>query len=396
MSFHTPFLVWLESLFLTPESKIAGTVAVVVGLVVGGLVLRKAGTLLKQRYGSWQVEVAQITVGGALMTGSVLILVSIWGATAQVVSALAVLKLSGEDSVLVLFTVILFITAVALMRALKHLVDKFVDEHDAVTDHQRQMANRTMQVIIFALASLVALSLWGIDIQNLLLGAGFLGLVLGLAARQTLGSALAGFVLLFSRPFEVRDWVEIGDYEGIVTDITIVNTRIRTFDDEYLIIPNDQVTGNEVVNKSRRGRLRVTIDVGVDYETDVDHAVEVTTEAMSGLDEIRSVPSAHAVLKSFGDSAVILELRFWIDNPTARKKWDAQTAVISAVKRAFDAEGIKIPFPQRELMGRSEAGGFRVSDEAPPTTGVAESAPTEAEADGGADDTDADDTEDEQ
>ncbi|WP_332899470.1 mechanosensitive ion channel family protein [Haladaptatus sp. CMSO5] len=392
MSFHTPFLAWLESLFLTPESKVAGTVAVVVGLVVGGMVLRKAGDLLKDRFGSWQVEVAQITVGGALMTGSVLILVIIWGATSQVISALAVLKLSGEDSVLVLFTAILFITAVALMRALKHLVDRFVDEHDAVTDHQRQMANRTMQVIIFCLASLVALSLWGINIQNLLLGAGFLGLVLGLAARQTLGSALAGFVLLFSRPFEVRDWVEIGDHEGIVTDITIVNTRIRTFDDEYLIIPNDQVTGNEVVNKSRRGRLRVTLDVGVDYEVDVDRAVEIATDAMSGLDEIRSVPSAHAVLRAFGDSAIILELRFWIDNPTARKKWDAQTAVISAVKRAFDDAGVKIPFPQRELMGRSEAGGLRVSDEAPPTTGVAESA-AEAEADGGAEEGNEDDTE---
>ncbi|WP_276246994.1 MULTISPECIES: mechanosensitive ion channel family protein [unclassified Haladaptatus] len=363
MSFHAEFLAWLESLFLTPESQIVGTVVVAVGLAIALLGLNASGAVLKDYINSWLVEVSQIAIGGALITGAVLLLVVIWGAASQVLSALSFLALTPAQVVLVLFTFVLFMTAVALMRAVKHTVDRFVEKHDEVTDHQRQMTNRIAQVTIFALASLIALNLWGVDLGNLLLGAGFLGLVLGLAARQTLGSALAGFVLLFSRPFEVRDWVEIGENEGIVTDITLVNTRIRTFDDEYLIIPNDQVTGDEIVNKSRRGRLRVTVDVGVDYETDVDRAVEVAGQAMNGLDEIRSVPSSHAVLKEFGDSAVVLELRFWIDDPTARKKWKAQTAVISAVKTTFDEDGIKIPFPQRELTGRPESEGLRVRGE---------------------------------
>ncbi len=87
-----------------------------------------------------------------------------------------------------------------------------------------------------------------------------------MAARQTLGSLLAGFMLMFARPFEIGDWVEIEEKEGIVTDISIVNTRIQTFDGEYVMIPNDTVGGSTIVNRSRKGRLRLEVDVGIDYD----------------------------------------------------------------------------------------------------------------------------------
>jgi small-conductance mechanosensitive channel len=205
--------------------------------------------------------------------------------------------------------------------------------------------------------------MWEVDLSGLLVGAGFLGIVVGMAARQTLGALLAGFVLMFSRPFEIGDWVEIDDEEGIVTDISIVNTRIQTFAGEYVMIPNDIVSGRKIVNKSRKGRLRIEVEVGVDYEADVERAADVAKEAMKGLDEILSVPTPQVVLKEFGDSAVVLSLRFWIDKPSARRQWRARTAVIESVKAAFDSEGIKIPFPQRELTGREESGGFELAGE---------------------------------
>jgi len=98
----------------------------------------------------------------------------------------------------------------------------------------------------------------------------------------------------------------------------------------------------------------------VDYTTDVDDAIEVAVAAMREVDDVLAVPQPRAVLKGFDASAVTIGLRFWIDKPSARRKWRAQTAVITAVKAAFEEAGIKIPFPQRELMGREEAGGFRV------------------------------------
>jgi small conductance mechanosensitive channel len=239
-------------------------------------------------------------------------------------------------------------------------------EEDAVpTDHRREVAYHVVQVSVYAVAGVVVLTIWGLRLGNLLVGAGFLGIVLGLAARQTLGAVLAGFVLLFSRPFTVGDWVVIDDQEGVVTDVSVVNTQLRTLDDEYVMIPNDQVTGEAIVNRSRGEKLRVTVEVGVDYDVDPDHAADVATAAMEGCDGTLDGPSPYVVGKRFGDSAVVLELRFWIDDPSARRMWRARTEVVGAVKAAFEDEGIDIPFPQRTLGGR-ESDGVRLGTEATP------------------------------
>ena len=117
------------------------------------------------------------------------------------------------------------------------------------------------------------------------------------------------------------------------------------------------------------------MEVGVDYTTDLDLAIDTATAAMRDVDEILTAPEPQVVLTEFGSSAVVLELRFWIDEPSSRRRWRAQTAVVRAVKTAFNREGIKIPFPQRELMGRAEEGGFRLSGDAPEASMSPEPAP---------------------
>ncbi|GKZ13559.1 mechanosensitive ion channel family protein [Haladaptatus sp. T7] len=241
-------------------------------------------------------------------------------------------------------------------------IQRVVRGRDAFSKHQTQVMVRVAQVCVYVVGFTAVLSLWEVDITGLLVGAGFLGIVVGMAARQTLGSLLAGFMLMFARPFEIGDWVIIEEEEGIVTDISIVNTRIQTFDGEYVMIPNDIVGGSTIINRSRKGRLRLEVDVGVDYEADVERAGAVAKEVMREPDDVLAVPSPQVVTKELGDSAVVLGLRFWIDKPSARRKWRAKTTVINAVKEAFDREGIKIPFPQRELSGREEMGGFRVAE----------------------------------
>ncbi|ODR83009.1 mechanosensitive ion channel protein MscS [Haladaptatus sp. W1] len=242
-------------------------------------------------------------------------------------------------------------------------IQRVIRGRDAFSKHQTQVMVRVAQVCVYVVGLTAVLGVWEVDITGLLVGAGFLGIVVGMAARQTLGSLLAGFMLMFARPFEIGDWVIIEEEEGIVTDISIVNTRIQTFDGEYVMIPNDIVGGSTIINRSRKGRLRLEVDVGVDYEADVERAAAVAKEVMREPDDVLAVPSPQVVTKELGDSAVVLGLRFWIDKPSARRKWRAKTTVINAVKEAFDREGIKIPFPQRELSGRAETGGFRVAEE---------------------------------
>ncbi|MFC7194430.1 hypothetical protein ACFQL4_06765 [Halosimplex aquaticum] len=102
--------------------------------------------------------------------------------------------------------------------------------------------------------------------------------------------------------------------------------------------------------------------MSIDYAADPERAKQVAVETISGLPEVVDAPPPQVFPKEFGDSAVVLEMRFWIDHPTPPRKWKAVSAVISSVKAAFEEDGIKIPFPQRELAARPEAGGFRVQD----------------------------------
>ncbi|MEA1930454.1 MAG: mechanosensitive ion channel family protein [Euryarchaeota archaeon] len=331
--------------------------------VLGGLIG------LKQLVDHWRRD-REVTPRIALVISAVLAvciagglssLVAVWGLTGTLYSAYDGVDLGRQIANIVLSVVILG-GAYALSDFVGHLIKDLAREQNAISEHEREILHRTTQITIYAFALLVVIGLFTDNIGSLLVGAGFLGVVVGMAARQTLGAVLAGFVIMFSKPFEVGDWVVIGEDEGTVTEITIVNTRIQSFDGEYVMVPNDTVTSNPVRNRTRRGRLRIEVDVGVDYETDPERAGEIATDAVSEVDRILDVPAPQVVGKEFGESSIVLGVRGWIENPSARRRWQARTRMIAAIREAFAAEDIKIPFPQRELSGRAETGGFRLAD----------------------------------
>lgn len=295
---------------------------------------------------------------------SVIAILGIWGLGWYLLASLETLDLADHVTSIVLAVVVLG-SAYVLSDFLGQVIRELVRDQAAIDKHQEEVMRRTMQVSVYVLALLLVVGLFTDNVGSLLVGAGFLGIVVGMAARQTLGAVLAGFVLMFSRPFEVGDWVKIGEFEGTVSDITIINTRLRSFDGEYVTIPNDEVRSSAVVDRSWRDRLRVEVEVGIDYDSDPDEAARVALEAIEGIEEVLTVPEPAVVAKRFGDSAVILGIRFWIGNPSSRKRWRTQTTVMNGVKAAFESEGIEIPFPQRVHSDRDGDGGFEVSlDEA--------------------------------
>ncbi|MGQ4555016.1 mechanosensitive ion channel domain-containing protein [Halobellus sp. GM3] len=308
----------------------------------------------------WHLLITLGTMAVAASAG--VVIVGVWGLSDELFAVFG--DHYGPESVVRFGVSILFLIGAYTMTGLiRQLVEELTETRSSIGEHESEIAFRLGQVTLYLLALLIILSLWRVNIGGILVGAGFLGIVVGMAARQTLGALIAGFVLMFSRPFEIGDWIQVGEYEGIVTDITIVNTRVQTFDGEYVMVPNDVVSSESLVNRSRKGRLRIEVEVGVDYGSDPERAADVAKKAVSRLEVPMSVPTPQVVLKRLDDSAVVLGVRYWIDNPSARRKWRSQTAVIGAVKGALEDEGVKIPFPQRELTGRQEAGGFVLAGE---------------------------------
>ena len=341
----------IQRAFDTVLSRYAATVAAAVVFVLVVLSLYYGGRRLKKRYDNDAVQAVQsllLTTTAVLLTG---FLVAVWRLPEDVLEAFAFLSVTPEQGVKALVSFIVIAGGVTITRLTKRSI-KYGAGRVAITPHQREVAHHAVQTVVFVPLVTFVVALWGIPVRNLFLGAGVLGIVLGFAARKTLSGILSGFVILFARPFEVGDWIRIADREGIVTDITIYNTQIRTFNEEHVLVPNDTITENEIVNYSKTNRLRLETDVGIDYETDIATAANIAVGAMERLDTVASQPPPDVIRREFSDSAVILRLRYWIATPTVQAKWRAQNDVVESVKRAFEAEGIEIPFPQRELSDR--------------------------------------------
>lgn len=352
--------------FVTTEAQVVATAVVVAGALAVGLVLvprvlARAGDEVRTRFEfgetlaslPWEpiVRTVQLTV---VLAAGMAVLV-IWGFADLALDVLAVLAAAVPIAGRLALTVGLLVEGVAGTRILESRVEAYVARVEHINQHQESVTFRVLQVAVFLAVGLAALSLWNVNLGGLLVGAGFLGIVVGMAARQTLGSLFAGFVLMFSRPFEIGDWVRIEDREGTVTDITIINTRMQSLDGETVVIPNDNVSESTIVNYTDRDRLRLRVEVGVDYETDIDRARELAREAVRDLERVRTSPRPQVVPTRFGDSAVALEARFWIDQPNAFRKAQVTAEVVEAIKTAYDDAGIAIPFPQRTVGRRGES-----------------------------------------
>lgn len=356
--FWSELFSWLSGLASGTNERIGLTVAVVVSVLAVRIIV---GQWRGSREDvSSRMRLAQSTSVAIATAVGVIALIGIWSLGGDLVESLRSLDLGAQLTNLLLAVIILG-GAYVVTDFFGMVIKEVASDQTSITQHQEEVVRRTMQLTVYALSLLLVVGLFTDNVGGLLVGAGFLGIVVGMAARQTLGAVLAGFVLMFSRPFQVGDWVQIGDHEGTVTEITIINTRLRSLDGEYVTIPNDEVRSQAVVDRSWRDRLRIEVEVGVDYDADPEHAADVALGALGDVDGAMTVPKPAVVAKRFGDSAIVLGVRYWIENPSARKRWKTQTDVIGRVKAAFEEAGIDIPYPQQEISARNGGAGSAVS-----------------------------------
>lgn len=351
----------IELTFDSLAARYAATVAAAAVFVTVVAVLYYGGRRLKRRYDGDTVELLQSLVVTAMAIGITGFLIAVWRISNDVFEALGFLSVTPEGGVKLLVTFIALAGGLTVTRLTKRSV-KYGSGRVEITPHQREVAHHAIQIMVFIPVVGFVVALWGIPVTNIFLGAGVLGIIFGFAARKTLSGILSGFVILFARPFEVGDWIRVADREGIVTDITIYNTQVRTFNEEHVLVPNDTVTESEIINYSKTDQLRLETDIGIDYETDIATAARVGIRAMEQVDSVAEQPPPDVIRREFADSAVVLRLRYWITTSRVQRKWRAQNAVIESVKRAFESEGIKIPFPQRELTDRKDADRVNSSD----------------------------------
>lgn len=199
---------------------------------------------------------------------------------------------------------------------------------------------------LLALLLATCASFAGLPGATLLGAMGAAGLALGLALSSSLSNLAWGVLLIFFRPFRVGDYVLAAGVEGTVQHMTLMHTWLVMADGREAVLPNAKVGGDAIVNFSRRGRRRVEFSVGVDYRTDLAHALGVAGEAVAALPRILAEPPPEAYADALGPGQVDLLIRAWT---TADDYRTAHSQAIGAVKEAFNREGIMIACPRREI-----------------------------------------------
>ncbi len=309
----------------------------------------------------------------ALTWGMVgLALLRIWGLTdtsmALVLRYLVDGFTIGETTVVpskVLTGVVLFAILLALLGVFRETLEKRWLTRTRLDAGVRETLVAVTSYTGFTIAVLVGLSLAGFNLGNIALIAGALSVGIGFGLQNVVNNFVSGIILLFERPVRPGDWVVVGATEGYVKKIRVRSTEIQTFDRSEVIVPNSEFISSQVTNWTLRDPFgRVIVPIGVAYGTDPELVRETLLEATNDHPRILQggmVSEPKVIFRSFGDSALLFELRCFIRD--INYKLDTISDLNYAIARLCKERGIEIPFPQRDLHLRSWDPRARISAE---------------------------------
>jgi len=186
----------------------------------------------------------------------------------------------------------------------------------------------------------------GVETTSFLAVLGAAGLAIGLALQGSLTNFASGFLLVIFRPFSVDDLVIIAGAKGFVEEISFLTTKIRTPNNQIIIIPNSKIYSDQIVNITANPELRVDLIFGVGYGADIDKTKHILKEVVSNDDRVLQNPAPRVEMSELADSSVNFTVRIWIKS---KDYLTIHFGITEQVKRRLDEAGINIPFPQRDV-----------------------------------------------
>ncbi len=239
------------------------------------------------------------------------------------------------------------------------IVDRSLQSRDLDKHARNPIKKLTLIAIVFvAVAVAFGFAQYGDFLQSLATIAAAATLALGLAMQDTISNFVAGVFIFTDKPFRIGDWIEWDDHAGVVEDISLRVSRVRTFDNELLTVPNSQLTDGVIKNPVAKDQLRLKFVFGIGYDDDIDKATDIIIEEAHKHVGILDDPAPSVRLIELGDSSVGLQSRIWIDNPSRADFIKTRGEYVQSVKERFDEEGIDIPYPNRTVGGGLELAGL--------------------------------------
>ena len=197
---------------------------------------------------------------------------------------------------------------------------------------------------IVIIGFVVALSSIGFSLSGLLVAGGIMGIVIGFASQTVVSNLISGLFLIIEKPIKVGDSVNIDTVDGVVEDVRILSTTVRTFDGIYTRLPNDKVFSSNIQNYVAHGGRRFGYTIGIRYRDDADKAKEIILGLLEAHPLILKEPAPQVFVNELGDSSVNLKVRMWAPST---HWYGVYTEMLWKIKLALEDNGIQIPFPQR-------------------------------------------------
>jgi small conductance mechanosensitive channel len=252
-----------------------------------------------------------------------------------------------------LFFLVIILISWILSKIVGKAVEKAVANIKSASALLKEFIANISRKAIFIVGFVVALSMLEVNVGPLLAAIGAVGFIMGFALQGTLSNFAAGIMILIYRPYDVGDLVNVGDTLGMVDAMTIVSTTLRKPDNQKVVVPNNMIWGDIITNITGTSKRRIDFVFGIGYSDDISKAQKILEDILAKNESILKDPEPVVKVHELADSSVNFVVRPWVKT---ENYWDVYWDVTRAVKERFDAEGVSIPFPQRDVHLHQIAG----------------------------------------
>lgn len=223
---------------------------------------------------------------------------------------------------------------------------RYLKRTDKVDDTLTPLFVQMVKILVLIITILAVLNQFGVQTASLVAILGAAGLAIGLALQGTLSNIASGVMLLILRPFNVGEAVNINDTMGVIDEIGLFVTRMHSFDNIAITMPNSEIWNSKIENYSRNPTRRVNLEFGIAYDDDIDKAMRVVNEVLNDDERVLAEPEPLVAVSELGDNSV--SIRVWPWTETANV-WPLRYDLTERIKKRFDEEDISFPFPQRDV-----------------------------------------------
>ena len=244
--------------------------------------------------------------------------------------------------------VVVIFLGIAAIKVLNTITARVTRKH--LSQQYKMLIRKGIRYTGSVILLFIVLHLLGVKITALLGAAGIVGIAIGFASQTSMSNLISGLFMISEKPFEIGDVIKMGSTVGIVLSIDLLSVKIKTFDNQYIRIPNEKLLGSELTNITRFPIRRLDINLGVAYHTDIEHLRRVLREIAAANPYCLDEPEPLIVFSNFGDSALEFLFGLWFYKTDYLS---LKNSVMQEIKERFDREGIEIPFPHLSVYSGS-------------------------------------------